>query len=352
LKKTKCAWCGKEISVFNLKEKNYCKRQHLGFANAVRMGAKIKQVKEELDEIKWNRKIAYLIGIIATDGTLRKNRPQIKITSKSKKYLEDLLSKIINDFTGREQEVTEYNAKFKGKKYKHYQIQFTSIPFYQFCLDIGLKPNKTTSITNLEIPDEYFSDFLRGVIDGDGNYNLDERRETTTIRIYSASEEFLKWINERCIKLFGVGGAKFHHSENDLGEKLILVFHSFYDVIKILDKIYSNNHVCYEERKNQIIDILVNLENLKKRFNVKIRIGKTVSCAYSFCNKKFTAKANEHYYCSKNCGDKQRKYPHKIRLVITCGKANCEEEFEQTTANNKYCNKHKNKQYYSICYRE
>ncbi|WP_088103124.1 LAGLIDADG family homing endonuclease [Halalkalibacter urbisdiaboli] len=175
MKKTKCAWCSKEILTYRLKEKNYCK-EHYGFANTVRNGTYIKQVKAELDEITWNKNIAYLIGIVATDGTLRKDRNQIKITSKSKRYLTDLLYKIIIEFTGRDQDVNEVTAKFQGKEYTHYQLQFTSTPLYQFCLEIGLEPNKTYNLNKLAIPDEYFGDFLRGVIDGDGNYNLDKRR--------------------------------------------------------------------------------------------------------------------------------------------------------------------------------
>ncbi|MCL7747335.1 hypothetical protein [Halalkalibacter alkaliphilus] len=339
MKKTNCAWCGKEIFTNHLKERNYCKECY-GFANAVRNGTYIKQVKAELKEITWNKDIAYLIGVIATDGTLRRNRPQIKITSKSKRFLTDLLYKIIIEFTGRDQNVNEVTAKFQEKEYTHYQLQFTSTPFYEFCLRIGLEPKKTYTLNKLAIPDEYFSDFLRGVIDGDGNYNLDKRRKTTSIRIYSGSEDFLKWIDAKCIKLFGVSGAKFHKSSNELGEKYILVYHSFHDVVNILARMYSDYHVCYEDKKEAIIDILNDLENLKQKYAAPSRIGQFVKCAYGFCENKFVAKANDHFYCSINCGDKQRKYPNKERLMVTCARHDCQQEFLQTTANNKYCSEH------------
>ncbi|WP_088103125.1 hypothetical protein [Halalkalibacter urbisdiaboli] len=114
------------------------------------------------------------------------------------------------------------------------------------------------------------------------------------------------WINEDKLLL---SVAKFHKSSNELGEKYILVYHSFHDVVNILARMYSDCRICYEEKKEGIIDILSDLENLKPKYAAPSRIGQSVTCAYNFCDNKFVAKANDHLYCSINCGDKQRKYP-------------------------------------------
>jgi len=82
--KTNCEWCGKEMFLIPnaLMKNNYCSAQHLGYGNAKRLGADITQIYEEMEYITWSNDIAYLIGLIATDGTLRKDRKQIKVSNK------------------------------------------------------------------------------------------------------------------------------------------------------------------------------------------------------------------------------------------------------------------------------
>ncbi|MDE3089655.1 MAG: hypothetical protein KGJ80_09790, partial [Chloroflexota bacterium] len=49
-----------------------------------------------------------------------------------------------------------------------HRVQFGDVILYRWLLDIGLTPNKSKSIGVLDIPDEYFFNFLRGHLDGDG----------------------------------------------------------------------------------------------------------------------------------------------------------------------------------------
>lgn len=70
----------------------------------------------------------------------------------------------------------------------------------------------------LAIPDEYFADFFRGCIDGDGSvlvytdrYRVPKSDRYVYERLYvtlvSASPRFVNWIRQNVHRLLGVGGS-------------------------------------------------------------------------------------------------------------------------------------------------
>lgn len=305
--KTKCDWCNVEIvlikSHYNRYKRHYCCKQHRGFANAVRNGAKIKQISNELDTITWNEDIAYLVGLIATDGTLRKGRKQIKISSSDKNYLEKV-SEIIINITGRTLDVNHENIRFNSRNYNAYSINFTSYPFYDFCIGIGLSPNKTYTISSLDIPDEYFSHFLRGIIDGDGNFNTSNKTEllkVANIRIYSGSKDFLHWLNEKCKKVYKISGGNFSRDKNSLGSKEILIFTRVYDNLLIIESVYENAKYYLERRYNQAFFTLENMQRLKEYYRHTYLDGNKVKCKNVKCQNLFLPKDYRHIYCSIKC---------------------------------------------------
>ena len=88
----------------------------------------------------------------------------------------------------------------------------TSRRFYLWLMALGLTPAKSLTIGALEIPDEYFADFFRGCIDGDGSivtyvdrYNVKKDPAYVYDRLYvsltSASPAFVAWIHRRIFLL-------------------------------------------------------------------------------------------------------------------------------------------------------
>src|SRR3989338_908023 len=97
----------------------------------------------------------YLVGLITADGNLSSDGRHINITSKEYDYLEKLkLALGLKNKIGK---------KLNGKKQISYQIQIANKGFYEFLLSIGLTTKKSLTLGNLEIPDTWFSDFVRGV---------------------------------------------------------------------------------------------------------------------------------------------------------------------------------------------
>lgn len=303
---TVCSWCGEGIEVTVSHYRNYkshhCSKQHRAFSSATSRGSKVRQVGKEVMNIEWNMDVAYLIGLITTDGTLRKDRKQIRITSSDINYLKSV-REIIISITGRTLEIKYELVKFQGKEYDSYSIQFTSYPLYNFCLDIGIAPNKTYIISNLDIPNGFFSPFLRGVIDGDGNINKRSyyNNEQVNIRIYSASQKFLEWINNKCKEIYNVFGGKFYEDKNDLGSKKILTFTRIYDNLIILGEIYKNLNYYYEKRYNQAKYTIDNIYALKEKYKHTYLDGKKIECKKPNCNNLFVPSHYRQKYCTPIC---------------------------------------------------
>ncbi|MFH1853795.1 MAG: LAGLIDADG family homing endonuclease [Candidatus Omnitrophota bacterium] len=144
----------------------------------------------------------YLIGLITSDGCLSSDGRHIDITSKNHSFLVGLVEEL--ELPNR------VTFKDNGRKKKAYHIQIANKNFYDFLLSIGLTPNKSLTLKNLNIPKIFFRDFLRGLIDGDGSVcswihpaNLHEQ---WSLRIYSGSQAFLMWLRFEIEKYTGCKG--------------------------------------------------------------------------------------------------------------------------------------------------
>jgi hypothetical protein len=87
----------------------------------------------------------------------------------------------------------------------------------EWLIGIGLTPRKSLSIGALAVPDEYFPDFVRGCIDGDGSVLVYTDRHHTArkasyvytrlyVSLVSASRRFIDWIRATIERLVGLRG--------------------------------------------------------------------------------------------------------------------------------------------------
>lgn len=113
--------------------------------------------KHQLNESffkEWSNEMAWVLGLIVTDGCLNKDQYTITIAQKST----EILRKIANVM----------NSDFIINKNNTPSLLLNSKTMYKDLEKIGITPNKslTTKIPN--IPEQYLPHFIRGVIDGDG----------------------------------------------------------------------------------------------------------------------------------------------------------------------------------------
>ena len=151
----------------------------------------------------------YLVGLITSDGCLSSDGRHIDITSANYEFLQDIKSEI-----GLDSRVsTKYGTT---KKQKAFHIQITNRNFYDFLLSIGLTPRKSLTLERVNVPEIYFFDFLRGIIDGDGGiqkwiHNTNSR-EQWNLRITSGSIKFLKWLQDKIENTLKVKGKLYAQS--------------------------------------------------------------------------------------------------------------------------------------------
>jgi hypothetical protein len=159
---------------------------------------------------EWSPELAYVVGLIATDGNLARKKPVITLVSKD----EDLLETARRCLT-----LTTPIGKHSGgyaNRCRHLSWHDRSL--YEWFLAIGLTPAKSLTIRSLAVPDEFFRDFFRGCIDGDGSVLVYTDRYHTAkceryvyerlyLSIVSASYAFIDWLRTTVRRLTTVDGS-------------------------------------------------------------------------------------------------------------------------------------------------
>lgn len=193
----------------------------------------------------WSANLAYAIGVIATDGNLSPSGRSINITSKDLDMIENIKEcLLLKNRIGRKANGSSLNNKI------YYVIQFGDKNFYEFLNKIGITSNKSKTISILSIPNDFFIDFLRGCIDGDGNIDIFLHKESTRpqikLRLCSASVSFLIWIKEQIESNFKISTGSIY---SDKSLKMHTLSYGKRDTGKILKLMYYKGVRYYLKRK-------------------------------------------------------------------------------------------------------
>lgn len=192
--------------------------------------------------MQWSRELAYALGLIASDGCLSGDGRHVEFNSKDK----DLVAQFKKCLRLHNKIGKKSRAREKIKKY--YRVQFGDVTFYAFLVSIGFMPAKSKKLGILKIPFLYFSDFLRGCIDGDGSITSFRHPESQylqiRLRVVSASLVFLRWIQETVKHLVEVDGGWIENSP-----KISVLTYATADALKIFRFIYYSEKVPSLRRK-------------------------------------------------------------------------------------------------------
>lgn len=123
----------------------------------------------------WSDEMAYILGLIWTDGCMLDIDYRIQITQhiKDKYILEDVYKVLESNNTPYKSENT-------------YNISICNKIIYEDLKQLGLEPrkSKTVKIPN-NLPDQFISAFIRGTMDGDGSVSIKKG-----MKINTASKDF------------------------------------------------------------------------------------------------------------------------------------------------------------------
>jgi len=224
-------------------------------------------------EFVWTPELAYAVGLIVSDGCLSKDGRHIDFTSKEKELVDvfknclNLSNRICAKGTGRND----------NKDYFH--VQFGNVQFYNWLVKIGITPAKTYNIGEIDIPEDYFRDFLRGHLDGDGcisvyvdKYNKYKGRIYTNqrlcVRFISASRKHAEWLQDMIKQVFNLSGALMEGISSDPRRcSMWILKFSKKESLELLKNIYYSKTIpCLQRKRNKALEgiRLVELEKRKE----------------------------------------------------------------------------------------
>lgn len=200
-----------------------------------------------------NSKMAYLMGFIAADGTVRKDTNEIKIGLSSKDI--DFLKMIKNELGGRP--IKEYTTK---DGFDVCSFSCTSKQIKEDLARYNIVPQKTFIFTfPKNLNKKYWIDFIRGYFDGDGSVST---AGTSAIRwqLCSATKDVLETIINFFYEEYNIPMVSIQERKGK--NVLYYIQYSSVPTRKIYDILYSDG-CLYLPRKKEKFEEIYSL-NLKK----------------------------------------------------------------------------------------
>jgi len=212
---------------------------------------------------KWNSNLAYAIGLIATDGNLSKDKRHILFTT-TDRQLANTFKKCL---AIKNRTIITPPSGF-GKK-RAYRINLGNVKLYRWLQKIGLMPKKTALMGELNIPNQYFVDFLRGHLDGDGSvftytdkYMKYKEKKYTYNRLYtkfiSTSFNQITWIRNKIKESLDKYGSLTHYLKRDRKLAIWQLRFAKKDSLKLLSWIYYRPNLPCLNRKRKIAEQFLN----------------------------------------------------------------------------------------------
>ena len=191
-----------------------------------------------------NNENSYYLGFLAADGTVRKDRNEIKVglSKVDKEFLINFKNKLQS-----EKEVKDY---ITTKGFEVSEFCFSSLNIKTQLAKYGIVPNKTYKGLDLNLIPELFKlPFIKGFFDGDGSIVYNKNTKQVKISFTSHTKEFLKQINE----YFENQGHIYRDKRSDVYElefstnPSLRILYLFYETIK---------SPCLARKYNKYLEIL------------------------------------------------------------------------------------------------
>ena len=149
---------------------------------------------------KWSPNMAYVLGFFAADGymTLNKRGAHFwNIQINDGELLKEIRKSIQSEHK------ISVRVKTRKEEKTSYRLQIGSREMYNDLYNLGMRQNKTRSLTVPKVSNRYFCHFVRGYFDGDGNVwmgGINKERKTLHLTIQtiftSCSKKFLQKIKD------------------------------------------------------------------------------------------------------------------------------------------------------------
>jgi hypothetical protein len=233
-----------------------------GVGSSPTSGTKIMaNTKVKTKALNWTPNLAYIVGLLTTDGCLSNNGRHIIMRSSDIEQL-----KTFNKCLNINNKIGETRSPDGTISHR---VQFGDVIFYQWLMSIGLMPNKSKMLNEIKVPDELFIDFLRGHLDGDGSvtsytdrYNTDKNPkyiyQRLITRFISVSKKHIIWLHKKILLNTRISG-RIHTYKSRIPNRSIMYTIKFMkkNSLKLLPLIYYSEDLPTLSRKRKIYEDFV-----------------------------------------------------------------------------------------------
>lgn len=188
-----------------------------------------------------NSDMAYILGFLAADGTVRKDSNQIKITlaQKDAELLEIIKEKL--EYTGE----VKYTTTSKG--FNIATLEITSSNYKKDLALYNIVPQKTFSFSIPELLNkEYWIDFIRGYWDGDGSIST-AGKSAIRSSVCSARKETLEQIVNFLAKEYNIPPVTIQSYNRK--NTIYYIQYSNNSTRKLFKAMYYKKNIIYLKRK-------------------------------------------------------------------------------------------------------
>ena len=207
--------------------------------------------------ITWSPNLAYVAGLMASDGYMSKDHRHMVFVSKDLQ-----LVRTFKKCLGIKTKISLKKSGFSPNKSYHF-VQFGDVALYRFFSKVGITPAKSKTIGALKIPNRLFFDFLRGSFDGDGSfYSYWDKRWASSFLFYlsfiSASLDHIKWLQEKIKNLAGLHG---HAGKKMYDNSAYQLKYAKTEARVLIKKMYHSTNVPKLERKYKKVYAVLAMDN-------------------------------------------------------------------------------------------
>lgn len=205
--------------------------------------------------------MAWVLGFLAADGSVRKNSNEIKITLAIKD--EEILLKI-KELLKIENPIHYYTT---NKGFDIAELKWSSKQHKQDLKKYSIIPQKTFKlIPPYELNKKYWIDYIRGYFDGDGSINLiknSNNRGAGSLRwqVCSATKEILEWIIDYFYEEFNIPKVNIN-CDNTRKSPLYYFQYSSVATRKIYNFLYTDSNMFLKRKKEKFEEILAIVKSL------------------------------------------------------------------------------------------
>ena len=196
-----------------------------------------------LIELAWSSHMAYIAGLMATDGCPVGDRRHLSLTSADIDLLETFRSLI-----GKPHLKIRTKVSPLGRAS---EVEFGDVALWRFLNAAGLTPRKSLTLGALAVPDHLFFDCARGLLDGDGSLENfvhaptrrtypDYRYERLIVKFHSASRAHVDWLQDTIARLAGQRGHVASTQATGRVNPMYALKFGKYASITLLERMYAD----------------------------------------------------------------------------------------------------------------